>query len=108
MPFPLKGRGAHAPPTVCLRPIGLGGLGKPHPRRHWRHRPPVFPPGLRVGLEPPVGMTPSARFPGFEDPGTMPSIAILDLPLSAYRSSKPRHSTKSSKILISQTRELPV
>ena len=46
---------------------------------------PVFPPGLRVGLEPPVGMTPSARFPGFEDTGHNVIIAILDLPLSAYQ-----------------------
>lgn len=45
---------------------------------------PVFPPGLRVGLEPPVGMAPSARFPGFEDTGQNAIIAILDLPLSAY------------------------
>jgi hypothetical protein len=46
---------------------------------------PVFPPGLRVGLEPPVGMSPSARFPGFEDTGHNAIIAILDLPLSAYQ-----------------------
>lgn len=45
---------------------------------------PVFPPGLRVGLEPPVGMAPSARFPGFEDTEHNAIIAILDLPLSAY------------------------
>jgi hypothetical protein len=45
---------------------------------------PIFPPGLRVGLEPPVGMAPSARFPGFEDTGQNAIIAILDLPLSAY------------------------
>ncbi len=45
---------------------------------------PVFPPGLRVGLEPPVGMSPSARFPGFEDTGQNAVIAILDLPARAY------------------------
>lgn len=45
---------------------------------------PVFPPGLRVGLEPPLGMSPSPRFPGFEDTGHNAIIAILDLPLSAY------------------------
>ena len=45
---------------------------------------PVFPPGLRVGMEPPVGMSPSARFPGFEDAGQNAVITILDLPLSAY------------------------
>jgi hypothetical protein len=46
---------------------------------------PVFPPGLRVGMEPPPGMTPSARFPGFEDPDQKAAITILDLPLSAYQ-----------------------
>ena len=30
-------------------------------------------------------MTPSARFPGFEDTGHNAIIAILDLPLSAYQ-----------------------
>lgn len=45
---------------------------------------PVFPSGLRVGMEPPQGMTPSVRFPGFEDTGHNAIIAILDLPLSAY------------------------
>jgi hypothetical protein len=45
---------------------------------------PVFPPGLRVGLEPPEGMAPSARFPGFEDTERNATIAILDLPASAY------------------------
>jgi hypothetical protein len=46
---------------------------------------PVFPPGLRVGLEPPVGMSPSTRFPGFEDTKQNAVITILDLPLSAYQ-----------------------
>jgi hypothetical protein len=46
---------------------------------------PVFPPGLRIGLEPPVGMSPSTRFPGFEDTEHKALIAILDLPLSAYQ-----------------------
>jgi hypothetical protein len=46
---------------------------------------PVFPAGLRVGLEPPVGMSPSSRFPGFEDTEHNAIIAILDLPLSAYQ-----------------------
>ncbi len=46
---------------------------------------PVFPPGLRVGMEPPAGMTPSTRFPGFEDTVQNAVITILDLPLSAYQ-----------------------
>jgi len=45
---------------------------------------PVFPPGSRVGLEPPTGMSPSTRFPGFEDTARSVTIAILDLPASAY------------------------
>lgn len=46
---------------------------------------PVFPPGLRIGLEPPEGLKPSSRFPGFEDSDRKVAIAILDLPASAYR-----------------------
>jgi hypothetical protein len=45
---------------------------------------PAFPLGGRVGMEPPKGMTPSVRFPGFEDAERKASIAILDLPGSAY------------------------
>jgi hypothetical protein len=45
---------------------------------------PVFPLGLRVGLEPPPGMVPSKRFPGFEDPEHKAIITILDLPAAAY------------------------
>ena len=45
---------------------------------------PVFPPGLRIGLEPPAGMSLSPRFPGFEDPDHKAAINILDLPALAY------------------------
>ena len=45
---------------------------------------PVFPPGLRVGLDPPGDLKPSARFSGFEDPDHKVAIAILDLPGAAY------------------------
>lgn len=45
---------------------------------------PVFPPGLRVGLVPPDGFTPSKRFPGFEDVDRHAGIAILELPAAAY------------------------
>lgn len=44
----------------------------------------VFPPGLRIGLEPPGDLKLSARFPGFEDSDRKVAIAILDLPASAY------------------------
>jgi hypothetical protein len=46
---------------------------------------PVFPRGLRIGLEPPDGLKLSTRFPGFEDSERKVAIAILDLPASAYR-----------------------
>jgi len=42
-----------------------------------------YPPGLRVGLTVPAGMSPSARFPGFEDADRKAAITILDLPLAA-------------------------
>ena len=49
------------------------------------HSEPLFPPGLRVGLEPPGDMGLSSRFPGFEDTGRNAVMTILDLPASAYR-----------------------
>ena len=45
---------------------------------------PVFPPGQRIGLAPPPGLTLSKRFPGFEDPDRKVVITILDLPPRAY------------------------
>ena len=33
---------------------------------------PVFPINSRVGLTPPPGFTPSAKFPGFENPQARP------------------------------------
>jgi hypothetical protein len=45
---------------------------------------PVFPPGLRIGLEPPGDLKPSTRFPGFEDFDRKVAITILDLPAGAY------------------------
>ena len=44
----------------------------------------MFPTGLRVGLEPPPGLVPSHRFPGFEDPGHHVLVAIFELPGQAY------------------------
>jgi hypothetical protein len=43
-----------------------------------------FPPGMRIGLEPPADMTLSTHFPGFEDADRKVSIHILDLPAGAY------------------------
>jgi hypothetical protein len=45
---------------------------------------PAYPPGSRVGLEVPGDLKPSTRVPGFEDTEHKASIAILDLPASAY------------------------
>ncbi|HEY7231895.1 MAG TPA: hypothetical protein VH558_16155 [Pseudolabrys sp.] len=45
---------------------------------------PIYPPGSRIGLEAPGDLKPSTRFPGFEDIDRKVSIAILDLPASAY------------------------
>jgi hypothetical protein len=59
-----------------LAPFAIGGIAA--------NAEPVYPPGLRVGLEPPAGMSPSPRFAGFEDTAQNATIAILDLPLSAY------------------------
>jgi hypothetical protein len=44
----------------------------------------VFPPGLRVGLEPPSGLVLSKTFPGFEDTDRKVAITLLDLPVRAY------------------------
>ncbi len=41
---------------------------------------PVFPPGLRVGLEPPGDLTLSGQSPGFEDAARKVSITVLELP----------------------------
>jgi hypothetical protein len=46
----------------------------------------VYPPGLRIGLEPPADMTLSTRFPGFEDADRKVAITIFDLPAAAYPS----------------------
>jgi hypothetical protein len=43
-----------------------------------------FPPAVRVGLVPPVGMVLSKDFPGFEDTEHKVAIAIAELPPRAY------------------------
>lgn len=45
---------------------------------------PVFPLGLRIGLEPPASLKPSSRFAGFEDSDNKVAITILDLPAAAF------------------------
>jgi hypothetical protein len=44
----------------------------------------VYPPGLRIGLEPPVDAKVSTRLSGFEDPDRKVAIGVLDLPGAAY------------------------
>ncbi|MDO9412771.1 MAG: hypothetical protein Q7T81_09395 [Pseudolabrys sp.] len=44
----------------------------------------VFPPGLRIGLEPPGDFTVSTRLSGFEDTARSAIITILDLPARAH------------------------
>lgn len=45
---------------------------------------PVFPPGLRIGLEPPGDLKPSTHLSGFEDIDRKVGITIFDLPAAAY------------------------
>ncbi len=45
---------------------------------------PVFPPGSRIGLEPPAGMTVSKLFQGFEDREKNASIIFVELSGEAY------------------------
>lgn len=44
----------------------------------------VFPPGLRVGLQPPGDFTVSTRLAGFEDTARSAIITVLDLPARAH------------------------
>jgi hypothetical protein len=44
----------------------------------------VFPPGMRIGLEPTGDLKVSTNFPGFEDVDRKVAVAILELPASAF------------------------
>jgi len=69
------------------------------------HAEPIFPPGLRIGLEPPGDMKLSTRFPGFEDTGQKAVMAILDLPGSAYRELETAAFSKAQRDLQDAKRE---
>ena len=70
---------------------------------------PVFPPGLRIGLEPPGDMKLTTQFPGFEDSERKAVIAILDLPASAYRELENAAFANTQRDLQqAKARELPV
>ncbi len=45
---------------------------------------PAFPPGSRVGLIPPDGMTPTQSFQGFEDVRTRAAIFVTEMSLNTY------------------------
>lgn len=69
------------------------------------HAEPVFPPGLRIGLEPPGDMKVSTRLPGFEDTERKAVMAILDLPGSAYRELETAAFSKTQRDLQDAKRE---
>ena len=77
----LKGFRIHVSSVVCLPFAAWAGLMA---IATTAHSDPAFPPGSRVGLEVPGDMKPSTHFPGFEDADRKVSIAILDLPSTAY------------------------
>jgi hypothetical protein len=65
-----------------------------------------FPPGSRIGLAPPPGLTLSRKFRGFEDKARNVIITILDLPEAAYRAFEKSAFTTLSKGLTVDKREL--
>ncbi|HEY5378285.1 MAG TPA: hypothetical protein VIJ78_01965 [Pseudolabrys sp.] len=66
---------------------------------------PVFPPGLRIGLEPPGDMTVSKRFAGFEDFDRKAAITIIDLPARAYQDIERSAFAQNQKSLSNVKRE---
>lgn len=65
---------------------------------------PVFPPGSRIGLEPPPGMVASNRFAGFEDAEHKAAILVLDLPGAAYQEAETSLFAKPQKDVEGLTR----
>jgi hypothetical protein len=45
----------------------------------------MFPPGSRIGLTPPPGLSPSESFRGFEDRANNAAILMVEMPAGAYR-----------------------
>lgn len=66
---------------------------------------PVFPPGLRIGLEPTGDLTVSKRFAGFEDADRKVAVVILDLPARAYQDIERSAFAKNQKDLTGLKRE---
>jgi hypothetical protein len=65
----------------------------------------LFPPGLRVGLEPPSGLVLSKTFPGFEDIDRKVAITLLDLPARAYEEIERSAFNQTQSGLTDMTRE---
>lgn len=65
----------------------------------------VFPPGLRIGLEPPGDLRPSTQFSGFEDSDRKVAISILDLPAGAFAELERTANAKDSHGLAGTKRE---
>jgi hypothetical protein len=66
---------------------------------------PVFPRGMRIGLEPAGNLTASTRFPGFEDTERRVMVGILDMPSAAYSDIARSAFDKSPKGMEAVTRE---
>jgi hypothetical protein len=66
---------------------------------------PVFPRGMRIGLEPVGDLTASTRFPGFEDAERHVMVGILDMPSAAYSDIVRSAFDKSPKGMEAVTRE---
>jgi len=56
---------------------------------------PVYPPGLRIGMTPLVGLAPSKSFPGFETEDHSVKVLIAELPAAAYGEVKAAFQTNS-------------
>jgi len=60
--------------AVCLALAGLTSAAAE----------PIYPPGLRVGLEPAAGLKPARGIPGFADAERQAAVTIFELPTVAY------------------------
>jgi hypothetical protein len=67
---------------------------------------PLFPPGSRIGLEPPGDVTLSKKFSGFEDARHGVIITVLDLPAQAYLAFEKTAFLTGAKDLTIEKREL--
>jgi hypothetical protein len=56
---------------------------------------PVYPPGVRIGMTPLVGLAPAKTFPGFETEDHSVKVLIAELPAAAYGEIKTAFQTNS-------------